>query len=220
MVQCIALVPGVSRSGATISAGLLLGLDRVASTRLAFFLGIPALVAAGALELRSSLEGSVGLGPVLVGTVVSFVVAYASIAWLPALRGDPLDRGLRARTASRSARSSWACSGSADPAGPAAGPPQQRPQRPEQQDDQGAGQRAHRVGHDVPVGRGAAGQPGLEHLDGQRQRPERDDHPGGVPAQQQGAGRPKGTKSRTLASPSASSSDNRPSPSRAVRSPA
>ena len=82
LAQCVALVPGVSRSGATISAGLLLGLDRVAATRMAFFLGIPALVAAGALELPSALSGSVGLGPVLVGTVVSFVVAYASIAWL------------------------------------------------------------------------------------------------------------------------------------------
>lgn len=82
LAQCVALIPGVSRSGATISAGLLLGLDRVASTRLAFFLGIPALVAAGALELPSALSGAVGVGPVVVGTVVSFVVAYASIAWL------------------------------------------------------------------------------------------------------------------------------------------
>jgi undecaprenyl-diphosphatase len=82
LAQCVALIPGVSRSGATISAGLLLGLDRVAATRLAFFLGIPALVAAGALELPSALGGPVGLGPVVVGTVVSFLVAYASIAWL------------------------------------------------------------------------------------------------------------------------------------------
>ena len=82
LAQCVALIPGVSRSGATISAGLLLGLDRVASTRLAFFLGIPALVAAGALELPSALGAGVGLGPVLVGTAVSFVVAYATIAWL------------------------------------------------------------------------------------------------------------------------------------------
>jgi undecaprenyl-diphosphatase len=82
LAQCVALVPGVSRSGATISAGLLLGLDRVAATRLAFFLGIPALVAAGALELPDALGGPVGLGPVVVGTVVSFLVAYASIAWL------------------------------------------------------------------------------------------------------------------------------------------
>ena len=50
LVQCFALIPGVSRSGATISAGLLRNLDRVAATRLAFFLAIPALVAAGAYE--------------------------------------------------------------------------------------------------------------------------------------------------------------------------
>ncbi len=80
MVQCIALVPGVSRSGATISAGLLQGLDRVAATRMAFFLGIPSLTAAGLYELKS--VGGVGVGPTIVGTVVSFLVAYASVAWL------------------------------------------------------------------------------------------------------------------------------------------
>jgi len=78
--QCIALIPGVSRSGATISAGLLRGLDRVAATRMAFFLGIPSLTAAGLYELKD-VHG-VGVGPTLVGTAVSFVVAYASIAWL------------------------------------------------------------------------------------------------------------------------------------------
>ena len=52
LVQCVALIPGVSRSGATISAGMLRDLDRVAATRLAFFLAIPALVAAGAYEGR------------------------------------------------------------------------------------------------------------------------------------------------------------------------
>ena len=82
LVQCFALVPGVSRSGATISAGLLLGIDRVTATRLSFFLAIPALAAAGALELGSALSVNVGLASVLVGTVVSFVVAYASIAFL------------------------------------------------------------------------------------------------------------------------------------------
>lgn len=82
LVQCIALVPGVSRSGATISAGLLRGIDRVTATRMSFFLAIPALTAAGALELPSALGGGIGAGPVLVGTVVSFVVAYASIAFL------------------------------------------------------------------------------------------------------------------------------------------
>ena len=81
LAQCIALVPGVSRSGATISAGLLLGLDRVSATRMAFFLGIPALTAAGITQLPSALDG-VDPGPVVVGTVVSFLVGYASIAWL------------------------------------------------------------------------------------------------------------------------------------------
>ena len=82
LVQCLALIPGVSRSGATISAGLLRGFDRVTATRLSFFLAIPALVAAGLFELKDSLSQHVGLAPTLVGTVVAFVVAYASIAWL------------------------------------------------------------------------------------------------------------------------------------------
>lgn len=82
VVQCVALVPGVSRSGATISAGLLRGMDRVTATRLSFFLSIPALVGAGALELKDALSGGVGLLPTAVGTVVAFLVAYASIAWL------------------------------------------------------------------------------------------------------------------------------------------
>jgi undecaprenyl-diphosphatase len=83
LAQCIALVPGVSRSGATISTGLVLDLDRVTATRLSFFLGIPALTAAGLYELPDALKGgTVGALPLLVGTVVSFVVAYASIAWL------------------------------------------------------------------------------------------------------------------------------------------
>ena len=83
LVQCVALIPGVSRSGATISAGLFRGLDRVTATRMSFFLSIPALLAAGVFELKDALgAGGVGLGPTLVGTVVSFVVALASIAWL------------------------------------------------------------------------------------------------------------------------------------------
>lgn len=80
--QCLALIPGVSRSGATISVGLMRGLDRVAATRLAFFLGIPALVGAGVYELPAALGHGVGAAVTLVGTVVSFVVAYASVAWL------------------------------------------------------------------------------------------------------------------------------------------
>lgn len=80
--QCLALIPGVSRSGATISAGLIRGLDRVTATRLSFLLGIPALLGAGALELPDALKGGVGAVPTLVGTVVAFLVAYASVAWL------------------------------------------------------------------------------------------------------------------------------------------
>jgi undecaprenyl-diphosphatase len=80
--QCIALIPGVSRSGATISAGLIRGIDRVTATRLSFFLAIPALTAAGLYELKDALGQGVGPAPTIVGTVVSFIVAYASIAWL------------------------------------------------------------------------------------------------------------------------------------------
>ena len=85
MAQCFALVPGVSRSGATISAGLLRQLDRVTATRLSFFLGIPALTAAGGLEAVSDakqISSTVGWSATFIGIVVSFAVAYASIAWL------------------------------------------------------------------------------------------------------------------------------------------
>ena len=82
LAQCIALVPGVSRSGATISAGLLRGLDRVSATRLSFLLGIPALLAAGAYELKDASAGSTGPGTILLATVVAFGVAYAVIAFL------------------------------------------------------------------------------------------------------------------------------------------
>jgi undecaprenyl-diphosphatase len=82
LMQCVALVPGVSRSGATISGGLLRGLDRVTATRLSFFLSIPALTAAGLYELKSVANSDIGVGPTLVGTFVSFVVAYAAVAWL------------------------------------------------------------------------------------------------------------------------------------------
>lgn len=83
--QCIALIPGVSRSGATISAGLLRNLDRVTATRLSFFLSIPALVGAGgyeALGQAGAVSASVGWTATLVGTAVSFVVAYFTIGWL------------------------------------------------------------------------------------------------------------------------------------------
>lgn len=85
-VQCLALIPGVSRSGATMSAGLMAGFDRVTVTRLSFFLGIPALVAAGALQAITKYDDialhGVGWGPTIAATIVSFVVGYISIAWL------------------------------------------------------------------------------------------------------------------------------------------
>ncbi|WP_405014785.1 undecaprenyl-diphosphate phosphatase [Kitasatospora sp. NBC_01539] len=81
--QILALLfPGFSRSGATMSAGLMLDLDRVAATRLSFFLGIPALTGAGLYELKDALGSGIDPLPLVVGTAVSFGVAYASIAWL------------------------------------------------------------------------------------------------------------------------------------------
>lgn len=81
--QILALLfPGFSRSGATISTALVRDLDRVAATRLSFFLGLPALTGAGLYELKDALGAGVGTAPLAVGTVISFVVAYASIAWL------------------------------------------------------------------------------------------------------------------------------------------
>jgi undecaprenyl-diphosphatase len=85
LVQCVALIPGVSRSGATISAGLFRGFDRVTATRLSFFMAIPALLAAGLLEAitrADDITKSVGWFPTAVGTVVTFVTAYLVIAWL------------------------------------------------------------------------------------------------------------------------------------------
>jgi undecaprenyl-diphosphatase len=85
IVQCLALIPGVSRSGATMSAGLLRGFDRVTVTKLSFFLSIPALLAAGAQQSISefgNISNGVGWGPTLVATAVSFIVAYAAVAWL------------------------------------------------------------------------------------------------------------------------------------------
>ncbi len=82
--QACALIPGVSRSGATISMGRFLGFEREAATRFAFLLAIPAVVGAGLFELKDIPNGanSYGWGPTITATVVAFVVGYASIAWL------------------------------------------------------------------------------------------------------------------------------------------
>jgi undecaprenyl-diphosphatase len=82
--QALALVPGVSRSGATISMGRFLGYEREAATRFAFLLAIPAVIGAGLFQLPEipGGENAYGVVPTLVATVVSFLVGYAAIAWL------------------------------------------------------------------------------------------------------------------------------------------
>jgi undecaprenyl-diphosphatase len=84
VAQSCALVPGVSRSGATISMGRFLGYEREAATRYAFLLAIPAVVGAGVFELKEIPNGdnTYGWGPTIVATVVSFLIGYAAIAWL------------------------------------------------------------------------------------------------------------------------------------------
>jgi undecaprenyl-diphosphatase len=82
--QALALVPGVSRSGATISMGLFLGYTREAAARYAFLLAIPAVVGAGLFNIPEIGTGdnAFGPGPTLAATVVAFAVGYATIAWL------------------------------------------------------------------------------------------------------------------------------------------
>lgn len=84
LVQCFSLIPGVSRSGATISAGIATGLDRVIATELSFYMAIPALTAAGVFEAVQERDHILALGvpQMVLGMVVAFAVAYASIAWL------------------------------------------------------------------------------------------------------------------------------------------
>jgi undecaprenyl-diphosphatase len=86
LAQSLALIPGVSRSGATMSAGLLLGLEREAAARFSFLLAIPAVVLSGLFQLAGVLSGEEGngepLGYILLATVIAFFVGYAAIAWL------------------------------------------------------------------------------------------------------------------------------------------
>ncbi|OZD10448.1 undecaprenyl-diphosphatase [Rhodococcus sp. 06-235-1A] len=87
LAQCLALIPGVSRSGATTSAGLFLGLEREAAVRFSFLLAIPAVTASGLFSLPDAFEpvgsGLAASGPqLLVATVIAFGLGYASIAWL------------------------------------------------------------------------------------------------------------------------------------------
>jgi undecaprenyl-diphosphatase len=84
--QCLSLIPGVSRSGATVSAGLFLNLDREVATRFSFLLAIPAVLASGLFSLDDAFNPTDGQSAtgmqLLVGTVIAFILGYISIAWL------------------------------------------------------------------------------------------------------------------------------------------
>ena len=81
--QALALVPGVSRSGATITAGLFLNFDRTAAARYSFLLSVPAVVLSGLFELRHLGDGGgAPVGATIIATVLAFVTGYAAIAWL------------------------------------------------------------------------------------------------------------------------------------------
>jgi len=83
LAQAMALVPGVSRSGGTITAGLFLGLTRPAAVRFSFLLAIPAVVASGIFQLPDVVAGDGPSGPQLVvAMLIAFAVGYAAIAWL------------------------------------------------------------------------------------------------------------------------------------------
>ena len=84
LVQCLGMIPGTSRSGATIIGGMLLGLSRKAATEFSFFLAIPTLVAAGGYSLwkERALLSFADLPLFTVGFVVSFLAAWACVRWL------------------------------------------------------------------------------------------------------------------------------------------
>ncbi len=83
LAQSLALIPGVSRSGATISAGLFMGYTRGAAARYAFLLAVPAVLASGLFEARKiGDDTTVAWGPTIVATVIAFFIGFAVIAWL------------------------------------------------------------------------------------------------------------------------------------------
>ena len=81
--QAMALIPGVSRSGATITAGLFFGFDRAAAARYSFLLSVPAVVLSGLFEMRKIGDpGGAGAVETALATLAAFIVGYAAIAWL------------------------------------------------------------------------------------------------------------------------------------------
>jgi undecaprenyl-diphosphatase len=85
LAQALALIPGVSRSGSTLTAGLFMGLERSTAARFSFLLGIPAITLAGLVELKGLLDGNmgaIGLGPLIGGLIAAVVSSYLAIFWL------------------------------------------------------------------------------------------------------------------------------------------
>lgn len=85
LAQALALIPGVSRSGSTLTAGLFMGLERAAAARFSFLLGIPAITLAGLIELKDALGqgiGSDGIITIVVGVISAAIFSYLAIAWL------------------------------------------------------------------------------------------------------------------------------------------
>lgn len=85
LAQALALIPGVSRSGSTLTAGLFAGLERATAARFSFLLGIPAITLAGLVELIPALNAGIGNGElltILVGVISAAIFSYIAIAWL------------------------------------------------------------------------------------------------------------------------------------------
>jgi len=83
LIQCLSMIPGVSRSGATILGGLSLGIERRTAAEFSFFLAVPTMLGASTLELYKNHDdlGTAGLGGIAIGFVVSFIVALFVIRW-------------------------------------------------------------------------------------------------------------------------------------------
>ncbi|MGQ4648411.1 undecaprenyl-diphosphate phosphatase [Lyngbya aestuarii] len=85
LAQALALIPGVSRSGSTLTAGMFMGLERATAARFSFLLGIPAITLAGLVELVGLLQeglGDAGIAPLIVGVISSAIFSYGAIAWM------------------------------------------------------------------------------------------------------------------------------------------
>ncbi len=85
LAQALAIIPGVSRSGSTLTAGMFMGLERPTAARFSFLLGIPAITLAGLVELLGLLKdglGETGLTPLIAGVISAAVFSYAAIAWM------------------------------------------------------------------------------------------------------------------------------------------